>query len=586
MATDLEKLVVSLSADFRSYENAMAKASGITRQQLKLIKADAGSVGKAAEDGFRRMGAAVQASRGNVINFRSALSNLGLQAQDVAVQLSMGTSAMRVFGQQAPQILGGFGPLGIAIGAAAAALPLLATALGDSGDNAEAFTASAEGLEKALTSLKAAGFEVTEATELFGAALRKISETTTIAAIDAVQAQLRAMTADVMAAVTEIEGVQFGGGVVTSGVDAFAESMRLSREEAQALFDAMVALANATDGEVVAAAQRVVNEVANIAAETGKISPEMQAVADAAQAAGQAAATMADNTVAATGAAQGLASTWQQVLANAQGAMMAAGQALAATEKVRQAQAAVNNSRPTSFGGALGAGAGDFPVSGIPSTPASVFDQQFPVFGSPLTVPSASGGGGGRRGGGGGGADRAANRAAAEEQRQIASALRDSIREVADAQREVQRENERTAESFADVFLSAIDGSGNLEDTLRSLAAQIARTFITTGFEQLLGAGGGSFLGGIFGGARASGGPVSAGKSYLVGERGPELFMPRAGGSIVPNGAGGGDVAVRVFVDQDGNWQAAVARTAGAVSAQVVNRMAPSVVANAQKRAG
>lgn len=36
-------------------------------------------------------------------------------------------------------------------------------------------------------------------------------------------------------------------------------------------------------------------------------------------------------------------------------------------------------------------------------------------------------------------------------------------------------------------------------------------------------------------GARASGGPVSAGSTYLVGERGPELFTPGSSGSIVPN---------------------------------------------------
>lgn len=36
-------------------------------------------------------------------------------------------------------------------------------------------------------------------------------------------------------------------------------------------------------------------------------------------------------------------------------------------------------------------------------------------------------------------------------------------------------------------------------------------------------------------GARANGGPVSAGRSYLVGERGPEVFTPSTGGSIAAN---------------------------------------------------
>lgn len=38
--------------------------------------------------------------------------------------------------------------------------------------------------------------------------------------------------------------------------------------------------------------------------------------------------------------------------------------------------------------------------------------------------------------------------------------------------------------------------------------------------------------------ARASGGPVEGGRPYMVGERGPELYVPERSGSIVPNGAG------------------------------------------------
>ena len=40
--------------------------------------------------------------------------------------------------------------------------------------------------------------------------------------------------------------------------------------------------------------------------------------------------------------------------------------------------------------------------------------------------------------------------------------------------------------------------------------------------------------------ARASGGPVSAGRSYLVGEQGPELITPRRSGFVHPNGSFGG----------------------------------------------
>ena len=40
---------------------------------------------------------------------------------------------------------------------------------------------------------------------------------------------------------------------------------------------------------------------------------------------------------------------------------------------------------------------------------------------------------------------------------------------------------------------------------------------------------------------RAAGGPASAGRPYLVGERGPELFVPGSNGNVVPNNAMGGN---------------------------------------------
>lgn len=49
-------------------------------------------------------------------------------------------------------------------------------------------------------------------------------------------------------------------------------------------------------------------------------------------------------------------------------------------------------------------------------------------------------------------------------------------------------------------------------------------------------------------GERAMGGPVSAAGTYLVGERGPELFVPGTSGSIIPNGALGGTTILNVTV--------------------------------------
>ena len=45
------------------------------------------------------------------------------------------------------------------------------------------------------------------------------------------------------------------------------------------------------------------------------------------------------------------------------------------------------------------------------------------------------------------------------------------------------------------------------------------------------------------GSPHASGGPVSGNTAYLVGEKGPEMFVPNGGGTIIPNSelnSGGG----------------------------------------------
>ena len=53
---------------------------------------------------------------------------------------------------------------------------------------------------------------------------------------------------------------------------------------------------------------------------------------------------------------------------------------------------------------------------------------------------------------------------------------------------------------------------------------------------------------------RAMGGPVMSGTPYIVGEKGPELFMPGRSGTVIPNDAlGGGSTNVVVNVDASGN---------------------------------
>ncbi|MDE2043336.1 MAG: tail tape measure protein, partial [Alphaproteobacteria bacterium] len=93
----------------------------------------------------------------------------------------------------------------------------------------------------------------------------------------------------------------------------------------------------------------------------------------------------------------------------------------------------------------------------------------------------------------------------------------------------------------------------SLEATALAALANIATTAVKLGLDSIFGgsgnglggssAGGGlltgltSLIGGLFGSpGRATGGPVSPGQPYMVGENGPELFVPTSAGNIATGG--------------------------------------------------
>lgn len=102
-------------------------------------------------------------------------------------------------------------------------------------------------------------------------------------------------------------------------------------------------------------------------------------------------------------------------------------------------------------------------------------------------------------------------------------------------------------------ILDAVDGTKSLSQSLSGILRQLAGSFLSAGIGSF-GVGGkpGSGLLGLFGGGRAKGGTVQKGRSFLVGERGPELFTPNRTGSIAPNSAIGGSTNVVVNVDAKG----------------------------------
>lgn len=101
-------------------------------------------------------------------------------------------------------------------------------------------------------------------------------------------------------------------------------------------------------------------------------------------------------------------------------------------------------------------------------------------------------------------------------------------------------------EASSDAFTSFVTGAQSAGDALDSFLKDIERQLVQLAAKQLFqkifstggsGGGGTDWIGaiaGLFGGGRATGGPVDAGTMYRVNEREPEYFKPNVGGKVIP----------------------------------------------------
>ena len=150
----------------------------------------------------------------------------------------------------------------------------------------------------------------------------------------------------------------------------------------------------------------------------------------------------------------------------------------------------------------------------------------------------------------------------------------DELRQLLTPMRQVLDASVAIRDGFKDSFKGIIDGTMTVQDAFRNMlnriadhfldfAAQLAAVQLQKGFLSLfsnmfnfnLGRSPGNDIQNTVGLA-ANGGPVGMRKPYIVGERGPELFVPNQSGNIIPNhdlaGVGGGTNIV-VNVDASGS---------------------------------
>jgi hypothetical protein len=140
------------------------------------------------------------------------------------------------------------------------------------------------------------------------------------------------------------------------------------------------------------------------------------------------------------------------------------------------------------------------------------------------------------------------------------------------------------ANSFKGMVTGAMSFRTAMKGIIGAVIDELFRLYVV---QQVVGVVKGA-LGGLFGvptlPGKAVGGSVTGNKPYMVGERGPELFVPGGNGTIIPNqnvrGSGGGS-SFNITVDARGSNDPAAVR---AQVQQGILEAAPAIIAAAESR--
>lgn len=162
-----------------------------------------------------------------------------------------------------------------------------------------------------------------------------------------------------------------------------------------------------------------------------------------------------------------------------------------------------------------------------------------------------------------------------------------ALQEILDKNRDIVQSFDAVGNSVANGFRGMITGAQSFGDAMKgiiqSVIDELFRLFVVqqiVGFvSKTLGA-----ATGVPVPARALGGSVGQNKPYLVGERGPELFVPGKSGTVIPTQntrMGGGGSTINVSVDARGATSPEMVRQQ---VQQGILEAAPSIVAAAEQR--
>ncbi|MGB1388675.1 MAG: hypothetical protein ACPG61_07285 [Paracoccaceae bacterium] len=526
-----------------------------------------------------------------------------MQLSQVGQQTMATGNFVQALSIQLPDLALGFGAVGIMAGVAAGALLPLAVNMFTAGDNAEAAEEALDSFAGAVEDYKRAAEMATLSTqslrEEFGQYGEELRGTLEILQQIALSRALDGMgiaveQIDVERLRTLVNVFRDGASEMSivsetynKALAALRDEYEMTGEQASAFLDRLNELGQAQGPEEVSRAIREVNDLlletfGSVQGIPPALQEMVQHLAETDVAASRLLANMQDSEASA---------------ANLANTDIASNIGAGANEAARLAEwLGISLSRAMSLAATTPTMADEDALMSQPVTPdaGTRASQRTAVTNFlRLTAPKS---GGGSRGGGGGGTSQAARDATKaqnelnREAERIIESLKDDqdkyndsieqanrllkagaltqeqynkhVEQLGVELQEVQFEKiQRGVEDISDAIAGAIVNGEDLGEAFGNIVKKMASDLISSGIQSLImglfdgggstGGGGGFFglLGGLFGGFKADGGPVSSGKSYIVGERGPELFSPGTSGSITPNEKlGGGSVSINVNV--------------------------------------
>jgi hypothetical protein len=506
-------------------------------------------------------GRGLDQSQREMRNFELGVQQAGYQIGDFAVQVQSGTSPLVAFSQQFSQLAGFFGgPWGAAVGAAAAVLSGLGLAFLNVSGNAKTLSESLSALESSVNA-------VAEATDVYStegieSLINKYGEldSQVLQLIESQTAYTNLLASkDLKDALASIQSA-IGGSMFDIGISERASSLinlqevfKVTRNDAESLRAAFDAVAQAQTYEEQAAALTTVSDYLNIVLSAQEEVTQEQldiynAVLQSLDAVKQLSAAQPKQSwlSAAITQAEGLASAlWEAAKARA----------AAVPESINMTTGNMNWAKNQ-----LG-----FTLPG----------EEL------LGLPEERKTGGGRT---------------ARLKKET-----EAVKELTAAEKERQTILQSIEGSLESGFMAMVDGTKSVKDAFRSMARDIIKELynvlvvqrLVGSFDVAKGTGSGlvGFLGKAFTGQLATGGSMMAGGSYLVGEKGPELVIPRHSGTVVnanqtANAAGGnGTTVVNNNISVTGSDAAMVRAEVAKMIPQITNATKAAVI-DARLRGG